>query len=79
MLPTNANINKQNDVWPFYLLNTRSAKIILKLLNLVCQRSAFNLKTFQKQTILKIVQGLPRGDIVLAELHIWFDIEKMAI
>ena len=76
---TNAYINKQRKSWAFLLLDTRCAKINLKMLILVCQRSAFDLKTFQKRTILKIVQGLPRGDIVLAELHIWFDIEKMAI
>ena len=44
------------------------------MLILVCQRSAFDLKTFQKQTILKIVQGLLSGNMVLAALT--FDLDQ---
>jgi len=36
---------------------------------LVCQRSAFDLKTLQKQTILKVEQGLPSGNVVTAALE----------
>ena len=53
------------------MLNQRSAKIGLKRLILVCQRSAFGRKTSQKQTILSIGQGLLSGNSVLAALTIY--------
>ena len=72
MLPANANINKQHKTFEVWLLNNRSAKINLKMPILVCQRVAFDPKPFQKQTILKIVQGLLSGNMVLAALGIVF-------
>ena len=47
----------------------RSAKNNLRRSNLVCQRSAFDQKSFQKKTIFKIEQGLPSGNMVLAALN----------